>query len=345
MLSMRRIAIAAAAIAVLLPLAISGGWLLAAQEVESALAAWTERQREAGVQFTHDAPEFGGFPFRVELTLPKPALASADGRRRWEGPTIRATASLWRPDQLDYEAHGRHRYRFTGEDGVAHELLLDMLAARGSLALTEDRVRTAALDAETVRITGTAPGAVVLGTLTARLTLAPERAANLKADSAALALSARAIAYAGEGSLASPADPIEALDLDLALTGPLPWGEDPGAIRRWREAGGTLELRRAALAWAGVTAAGNGTFALDDRMRPQGALAVTLDHLEPSLQKLTAQGALAPEDSDVILRLAGDLASRDEAVPGRLVLAVTAQDGRLTVRDRTFRILEPITAP
>jgi hypothetical protein len=342
---MRRIAIAASAAAALFLLAISGAWLLAAAQVESALAAWTERQRAAGVQFTHAGPEFGGFPFRVELTIPQPALASADGRRRWEGPTIRATAALWRPDLLDYEAPGRHRYRFTGTDGVGHELLLDMLAARGSLALTEDRVRSAALEAETVRITGTAPGEVVLGTLAARLTLAPERAANLKADSAALALSARAIAYAGEGSPASAADPIDALDVDLALTGPLPWGEEPDALRRWREAGGTLELRRAALAWAGVTAEGNGTFALDERMRPQGALAVTLDHLEPSLQKLTAEGALAPEDSDLLLRLAGDLARPDEAVPGRLLLAVTAQDGRLSVRDRTFRILQPITAP
>jgi hypothetical protein len=341
---MRRIAIAATAGAVLLLLAVCAGWFLAAHQVQGEIAGWTERQRAAGIAFSHGEMALGGFPFRIELSIPDPVLASADGRRRWEGPTLHLRAPLWRSDLLDYEAAGRHRYRFTGSDGLSHEIVFDLAAAAGSLALDEDRVRTAALKAETLRITGTAPGEVIVGSLAADLRLAPEHAADLKQDSGLLGLSARSISFVGEAEDPA-AEPIQSLDLELALTGPLPWGEAPDALARWRAAGGTLELRRAALDWAGLTVAGDGAVALDDRMRPQGALALRLDNLQPTLQKLTAEGALAPQDSELILRLAEDLASPDSAVPGRLLIAVAAQDGRLTVRDRTYRILHPITAP
>lgn len=341
---MRRIAIAATVAAMLVLLAVCAGWFLAANQVQGEIAGWTERQRSAGIVFSHGEMALGGFPFRIELSIPDPVLASADGRRRWEGPTLHLRAPLWRSDLLDYEAAGRHRYRFTGTDGLSHEIVFDLVAAAGLIALDEDRIRTATLKAETLRITGTAPGEVIVGSLAADLRLTPEHAADLRQDSGLLGLSARSIAFAGGGEDPT-AEPIQSLDLELALTGPFPWGEAPDALARWREAGGTLELRRAALDWAGLTVAGDGAVALDDRMRPQGTLALRLDNLQPTLQKLTAEGALAPQDSELILRLAEELASPDAAVPGRLLIAVAAQDGRLTVRDRTYRILHPITAP
>ena len=90
---------------------------------------------------------------------------------------------------------------------------------------------------------------------------------------------------------------------------------------------------------------GDGTLALDERMRPEGAFTFRLDGLEPMLQKQTAEGALTPEDAQLIARMAGNLGTADAAVPGRLLIAVTAQDGRLSIRDRTYRLLHPITAP
>jgi hypothetical protein len=342
---MRRIAIGAAAAAVLCMLALAGAWYLASRELRSGIAGWTERQRANGLLFTHGEIEIGGFPFRLEVTIPDPALADAAGGRRWDGPPIHAAAPFWRAHLLRFEAPGRHRYRFTGADGLAHEIVLDMLAASGAIAVEEDRIRTLDLDAQNLRITGTAPGEVMVGNLKAGLRLDREQAADLKTESGSLALSARSIAFAGAQGSAAPADPIQSLELQLALTGPLPWEEAPAGLDRWRQAGGTLELRRLALAWSALSLEGDGTMALDERMRPEGAFTFRLDGLEPMLQKLTAEGALMPEESQLIQRMAGDLATPDAAAPGRLLIAVTAQGGRLTVRDRTYGFLHPITAP
>jgi hypothetical protein len=342
---MRRIAIGAAAAAVLCLLALAGAWYLASRDLRGEIAGWTERQRANGILFTHGEIEIGGFPFRLEVTIPAPALAGAEGARRWDGPPIVATAPLWRPHLLRFEAPGRHRYRFAGSDGMPHEIVFDMLAASGAIAIEEDRIRTLDLDASNLRITGTAPGEVIAGSIEARLRLDPDHAEDLKSDSGSLALAASSISFAGAQGSTARADPIQSVELQLALTGPLPWEGGNDGLARWRQAGGTLELRRLGLLWSALSVEGDGTVALDDRMRPEGAFTFRLDGLEPMLQKLTAEGALMPEESQLIARMVGDLASPDGAVPGRLLIAVAAQDGRLTVRDRTYRILHPITAP
>ncbi len=80
-------------------------------------------------------------------------------------------------------------------------------------------------------------------------------------------------------------------------------------------------------------------------MRPEGVVTLRLDGLQAVLQKMTAEGALPPEDAETVRRMAGDLASPDATVPGRLLVVVSAQDGKLAIRDRTYGILHPITAP
>ena len=342
---MRRIAIAAAAAAAVFMLALSAAWFLSAHRVKTTIAEWTERQRAAGLVFTHGEIEISGFPFRVDLVIPEPALASPDGQRRWEAATVHAAASIWRPNLLDFEAAGRHRYRFTGSDGLQYEITFDMPAAGGTAELAGDRIREGSLNATSVRITGTAPGEIDLGSLEALLHVAPEQAGDLKSQSGTLSVSARSIALVGEANITALAEPIQSFDMSLALTGPLPWGDSPDALVRWRDAGGTLELRRVALAWSSLTLEGEGTLALDNQMRPEGAVTLRLDGLQPTLQKLTAEGGLPPEDAELIRQMVDDLASPDAAVPGRLLIAIAAQDGRLSIRGRPYWVLNPITAP
>jgi hypothetical protein len=341
---MRRIAIAAAAGAALILAALSAAWFYAAQGVRAEIAGWTERQRAGGLLFTHGDLVVGGFPIRIDLTIPDPALASADGARRWEVAAITATAPIWQISRLDWNAAGRHRYRFTGPDGLQHEIVVDMLSANGRTEFEKDRIRLAEFSADSVRITGTAPGEAVIEGLRARLSLAPEKATDLKSDTGALLISARSLALPS-GAESGLHEPIRSVDLALAVTGPLPWGDTPDALLRWRDAGGTLELRRLEFAWSELAVKGEGAVALDARMRPEGVVTLRLDGLQALLQKLTAEGDLPPEDADTVRRMSGDLASPDPTVPGRLLVVVSAQDGKLAIRDRTYRILQPITAP
>jgi hypothetical protein len=341
---MRRIAVAAAAGAALILAALTAAWFYAAQGVRAEIAGWTERQRAAGILFTHGDLGFGGFPFRVDLTIPDPALASADGARRWEAAALSASAPIWRMDRLDWDAAGRHRYRFTGSDGLQHEIVLDMLSAEARTEFEDGRIRAGEFAAASVRITGTAPGEAVINGLQARLSVLPEKAVDLKSESGALLIFAQSVTLPS-GPDAGFHEPIRSVDLSLALTGPLPWSESPDALLRWRDAGGTLELRRLAFAWSELAVEGEGALALDSRMRPEGVVTLRLDGLQAVLQKMTAEGALPPEDAETVRRMAGDLASPDATVPGRLLVVVSAQDGKLAIRDRTYGILHPITAP
>jgi hypothetical protein len=341
---MRRIAIAAAAGAALILAALSAAWFYAAQGVRAEIAGWTERQQEAGILFAHGDLAVGGFPFRVDLTIPDPVLASADGARRWEAAALSASAPIWRMDRLDWDLAGRHRYRFTGSDGLQHEIVLDMLSADARTEFESGLIRAAEFAAASVRITGTAPGEAVIDGLQARLSVLPENAADLKSESGALLISARSVTLPS-GPDAAGHEPIRSVDLSLAVTGPLPWSDSPDALLLWRDAGGTVELRRLAFAWSELAVEGEGALVLDSRMRPEGVVTLRLDGLQAVLQKMTAEGALPPEDAETVRRMAGDLASPDATVPGRLLVVVSAQDGKLAIRDRTYGILHPITAP
>ena len=63
-------------------------------------------------------------------------------------------------------------------------------------------------------------------------------------------------------------------------------------LSRWREAGGALELRSFEVDWGEMALRGDGTFALDENLQPQSALAVEIDGIEKISEKLVAAGAI-----------------------------------------------------
>jgi hypothetical protein len=101
----------------------------------------------------------------------------------------------------------------------------------------------------------------------------------------------------------------------LGLTGPPPWDGTPNALTRWRDAGGTFELHELAFAWSGLKLEGDGTFALDDQLRPEGAFAFRLDGLQATLQRLTHAGDLSPEFAELIGHRIAELSVPDDRVP------------------------------
>jgi Uncharacterized protein conserved in bacteria (DUF2125) len=342
----RRFVIVAGAAVFLLALVVVATWLVAAGRVEGRVAAWTEREQAAGIVFTHGAIAVAGFPFTLAIAIDTPQIATADGRRRWEAPRLTAEAPLWDLHRFRYQASGRHRYRFIGPHDTPHDIVFDMVSAAGTLGLApDDAVRRLDLDAGTVRITGSDPGEIALEALQVRFASAPEQASDLKSDSASLVVGAQSVALIGDANFTLLTQPIDRLDLALAVTGPLPWEGGDGAIRRWRDAGGTVELHSLALRWGDFAVAGEGTGALDDRMRPMGAFSFRLDGLDPTLAALVDQGRMSGDDATQVRSLADGLTSADPAVPGRRILTVSVEGGALKVGTLTLGRLEPFTIP
>ena len=117
----------------------------------------------------------------------------------------------------------------------------------------------------------------------------------------------------------------------------------PQNLQAWRDAGGTLELPWLSFVWGALDMRANGTVALDQRMRPLGALTADIRGFEEALGALADAGILRREmlpASRVTLNL---LAKTDKS-DGRRVLTVplTAQDGALLVGPIKLTALPPV---
>jgi hypothetical protein len=69
---------------------------------------------------------------------------------------------------------------------------------------------------------------------------------------------------------------------------PVTW--DAAGIKRWRDAGGTVNLPELSLQWGQLSLSGNGTMALDADSQPEGAFTAHLSGFEQALDSLVAAG-------------------------------------------------------
>lgn len=340
-LQMRRITVAVVLTALTLFLAVSALWGIEAHRVKATIADWTDRPLADRFAFSHAAVVIGGFPFQIDVTISEPGLAVLDSPDRWRAPVLRARSLIWRPNRFDYETAGR----FEHGSNEAEAMILNVPTLRGSVETADGILRHASFRTESVHIGGIGSGEVSVGAVEGLVSLMPERATDLKTDAAELRLSLQTIQLISQDLGSALTEPISKIDLVLGLTGPLPWDGAPDALTRWRDAGGTFELREVALAWAGLSLEGDGTFALDDQLRPEGAVTLRLEGLQQTLQKLSREGTLSPEFAEFIGQHIAELAVADERVPGRLLISLAAQDGRLTSQEHLLGVLTPITGP
>src|SRR5262249_5261499 len=65
---------------------------------------------------------------------------------------------------------------------------------------------------------------------------------------------------------------IAKLQVEGTLNGPVPVGRTPAEqAAAWRDGGGSVEIRRFAVAWGPLDLSGTATLALDDQLQPMGA--------------------------------------------------------------------------
>jgi hypothetical protein len=132
---------------------------------------------------------------------------------------------------------------------------------------------------------------------------------------------------------------VDAVELDATLMGPLPDGDYPEAVLRWRDEGGVVEVRRFALDWGEVRVEASGTLTLDAATRPEGAFSAKLWNHRKLLAEMVAAKAMSPDDA----RLAGAALDLLAAAGGGAVSApVTAQNGKLWLGPVAVARLSPL---
>lgn len=345
---MRRILIAAAVLLVLAAGAYVVYWLAAARTLAEGIENWAAAQRRNGYRIAYEEPEIGGFPLRLEVRIGAPEIAGPPGGPswRWRGPALLLEARPWTPLDVSLSAPGRHDVAIGAAEARRYVVEVQRATGHGSFNL--------------------AGRASELGFELGGLVVAEEGAAErrLTAESGALVLRPGAADDHREASLefqlrlAGVVLPDEAdtplgrelatFEAEGAVLGPIPdtAATLAEALGRWRDTGGTLELRRLTTHWGPLELTADGTFALDGALQPIGAMSATVAGHEATVDAFVAAGTVSPRDGSIAKILLAAL-SRPSPVDGRpeVTAPITLQDGYLWVGPAKLAPLPRVTWP
>jgi hypothetical protein len=283
-------------------------WLYAAHAVRAGLAQWTETARAAGATVEYGTPELSGFPLALRFAVAQPRIVGPRELWHWSGDGLEAEVWPWAFRTVRVHPIGRQEASFPVAGGVETLTTDDETAEIVASFDGRGRFNHGTVDAARLKI-GHAlvvPGAqpappaspitaaglhIELGvpalpdTPPAGPDLPPSLALVLTVDDLDLPEAA-----------ASPFGPhVSHIATDLELMGKIAPGPPRAALAAWRDAGGTLELRRAALDWGPLDLSGNATVTLDGNLQPEGAASTAIRGYDATIRALVARGLIGPQ--------------------------------------------------
>jgi len=288
----------------------TGVWFFAAGEAEKRMNAWREQQAGAGRKFDCATQSVGGYPFRIEVRCAGATVELQDTRPpiAIKLKEILAVAQVWDPKLLIAE--------FTGpltvaEPGQQPHVVASWSLAQASVRGTPATPERASIVVDGLKLEGATAGQVLFDSRRA------EFHARMQYGSwphnPAIDLAVKLAAAAAPMIHPMMAQPLDA-DIMAVLHGmrdfvgkPL-----PARLREWQQAGGKLEIQSARLAQAESLAHANGTVALTQGGRLDGALQLTVAGIERFLPAIGGEQG----SSLNLSRVAPALNAIDRVVPG-----------------------------
>lgn len=357
----RKRGLTAVAVAAAVALVYGGYWSFLAQQVETGVEHWFAERKSEGLEAGYASLRVGGFPFQLVAVIEAPRLAAPHGLKpwAWKGPALVLKARPWRLTRVRLSAPGRHHFTVTRRGGPS-AFTVDAGGLWLKLKHRGDGTGRAMLSVREVTLRDASENAVARVAAADFIVERPGRADDGGAVPALDFLAeAEGISY--------PAAPVRGLGrttarlaVQLSVTGEAhdapgyqlgsgQWG--PGkfaaeAMARWRDSGGTLEVKRFALNHGPLALDGDGTLALDAAMRPIGAFTLRVKGFEEALDRLAGAGVIKPHPAALAKTLMKALA-RKQGVPGgeELKVPLSLQDGWLYVGPVALAKLPPIRWP
>ncbi len=318
-------------------------WLWAAGQVRTAIAQWSAAQRAAGYQVSYNGPELGGFPVRLAVRLAAPRIAAPHGWR-WSGAAIAGEAAFWQPLLLRLALPLRQELVAVWR-GHERRLSLDAGRADGEVRL-DGAGQAVAAAVEMFDVTVREAPGQEMADWTAHAVHMRQQITRPRPSAGQDALMHL------EGTLADLTvprppplfpDTIDRLAYAADLIGTVPPGEPAAALAAWRDGGGLLQVRNLTLAWGTLDVRADGTVALDDMLRPQGAFSAHIAGLPEMLDALVAQGGMQP-GAAAALRIAVLAFAEGRDRSGRPIVRVpvTLQDGTVFLGPVAVARLAPV---
>lgn len=265
-------------------------WYLSELNLENGFAAWLAERRAAGWTANVEAPARGGWPVAAMLTVRDVSLSGGtpffSGAVAWSTQRLTLRVALLRPNRIEVVADGAQRLRLADSPQIA------AIADRFRLTMPLQAGLPSFVDvaAENLRAGVPGGGEASAGTLHLHMHL---RADAPSGESAAtFSLTAKAVRPPAplDRTLGSN---IGALGVEGALNGPVSSsGTLAERVAAWRDSGGSLEIRRLALAWGPLDLTASATLALDEDLQPMGAGSARAIGYSETLDALAAHGAI-----------------------------------------------------
>lgn len=314
-------------------------WFRAADALGTGVASWADARRAEGWTVALGPVAVGGFPFRLEAVVDGFTIGrDSPVAWRWTGPRLTAAAPPWTTDRLSLDAPGAHRIK-AQLPGREERIAFDAATAHGTVRLAPDG-KIARLDAVLAGVSGQSGEGghfhadnVVLeldGATNAGAPAGPGSGALRAPEAGRIHLTAQGIDLP-DGTTGPLGRHIDHLEAEIGLDGALPSGPSRQALEAWRQAGGTVELRKVVVDWGRFQAEADGTLALDSDMQPIGAFTTRLSGVDNALDALVATGRIDPRAgamAKIVLHVLAKPAN-DPAQPSEVQVPVTLQDRKL----------------
>lgn len=301
-------------------------WILMAERAKTATRDTLGGLNRQGVVAVTDRLSVGGFPFRIALGADGLYIAQPRATPSWSigTPHLDVYTHPWTPAHLVAAAENF--------DAALGSVTALAATARASWQALSDSTR---LDSQFHDVVFRSAGTNEEGARATDMELhvrlpsdAPDGTETglFAEERADLAISAREVRL-GPWAARAPSRLMASFDAQLALMGSIAFPSTINEIAAWRDAGGTLEIRRIALQWGDVRLEGEGSLALDERMRLMGALTLQVEQPRAIIEWLSAQNLI---DRNIRPFLPGALAALEQGTQGgALTLPLTLQDGRV----------------
>jgi hypothetical protein len=339
---MRRLMILAAVLLVVLVAAYCVYWFVLTRIVASDIANWRDQQQALGYTvIIAEQPAIDGFPFSLRAHLGPPDITAPGGLWHWQGPDTDLRLAPWAPLDLVFMAPGHHHLSLAGN--VPRDIAID--AAKLAFGLDLDQSGqasdfslslTGATLADSIAGTTTIASAMVAGHLPWPATPGPTVSSlDLSADATGLNLPASVRAALGQR--------IDKVHLVTQLMGAWPAALPREALAGWRDGGGVIQLRQGEIDWGPISASGEGTIALDEKLQPLAAGTVRVAGLPETLDMLAAAGTVAQGQVNLAKMMFGAVAATP-AGGGRpqVALPLTIQNGYVYMGPIKLVPLQPI---
>ncbi|NQV48820.1 MAG: DUF2125 domain-containing protein [Rhodospirillaceae bacterium] len=321
------------------------GWIYVADVAQGSVAAWAGERRAEGFSVRYDDISRSGFPLSITLDIDNPGFGAPSGPAPWgwEGERLSLSVRPWNWKAIRARTWGTQMVAFSAADGLdTFTGSAAMIEAEIGLAKAQVNRLDATVDGLVLRGKGADTGNLAVGNLALHLSHSDGGGADFKTVTAEIDIAASGLIL--PHVWASPlGDRFRNVELQARMMGALPAGPMTEALETWRDAGGTLEMKRLLIRHGPALLKADGTLALDGALQPIGAFTARLEGFFETVEALQKMGLVKPRDAVAAKMLLGVMARQpDDGGPAVLNMALTVQGQKLYAGPVALLELSPI---